>query len=83
MSNREPEELPFVPTQGVTIAPNPARDQPTRILETMIWQSWEKNSWMELMCSISLRWCHREWILDLPTLHSTVAWNTGSGKTAI
>ena len=36
MSNREPEELPFVPTQGVTIAPNPARDQPTRILETMV-----------------------------------------------
>ena len=36
MSNREPEELPFIPTQGVTIAPNPARDQPTRILDTMI-----------------------------------------------
>ena len=36
MSSREPEELPFVPTQGVTIAPNPARDKSTRILETMI-----------------------------------------------
>ena len=36
MRNAEPEELPFVPTQGVPIAPNPARDKPTRILETMI-----------------------------------------------
>ena len=36
MSSREPEELAFVPTQGVTIAPNPARDKSTRILETMI-----------------------------------------------
>ena len=38
---------------------------------------------MELMCSISLRWCHQEWILGLPTLDSTVAWNTGLGKTTI
>ena len=36
MSNGEPAELPFVPTQGVPIAPNPSRDKPTRILETMI-----------------------------------------------
>ena len=36
MSSKEPEELPFVPSEGVPIAPNPVRDQRTRILETMI-----------------------------------------------
>ena len=36
MSNAESAEPPFVPSEGVAIAPNPARDQRTRILETMI-----------------------------------------------
>ena len=36
MSDGKPEELPFIPAQGVPIAPNPARDKPTRILESMI-----------------------------------------------
>ena len=36
MIHPEPEELPFVPTQGIPIARNPARDKPARIQETMI-----------------------------------------------
>ena len=36
MSYTDPEELPFVPTQGVPISPNPERDNLTRIQETMI-----------------------------------------------
>ena len=33
MGTTEPEELPFVSAQEVPIAPNPARDKPTRTLE--------------------------------------------------
>ena len=36
VSSKEPEEPPFVPIQGIPIAPNPTRDKSTRILQTMI-----------------------------------------------
>ena len=36
MSRTDLEELPFVPTRGIPIAPNPGRDNLVRIQETMI-----------------------------------------------